>query len=91
MVDFYNRIEILLWASMGAISLLPKFQTAFRYWSFNLPLAVAFFLFAYSDYLEIQTGSWYQPWWLAALKVGCSGFIGWFFFRLFRQQRKGKR
>jgi hypothetical protein len=69
--DVYNAIEIVLWALIGlgfaAAAFLPK--TTYR-WRAAI-LALAFFLFALSDYIEIQTGSWWSPIWLLLLKVGC--------------------
>lgn len=33
--------------------------------------AVLFFLFGLSDVVEVQTGAWWQPWWLLLWKAGC--------------------
>jgi len=33
--------------------------------------AAAFFAFGVSDLVEIRTGAWWRPWWLAAWKTAC--------------------
>jgi len=39
--------------------------------------AAAFAAFGISDFVEITTGGWYKPWWLAVWKIGCAvGLLG---------------
>jgi hypothetical protein len=33
--------------------------------------ALLFALFALSDVIEVQTGAWWRPWWLAVIKGVC--------------------
>jgi len=40
-----------------------------------------FFCFALSDFIEIQTGAWWDPWWLLLLKGSCLGVMGVAFIR----------
>ena len=65
----YNRIEIVLWAVIGAVFLVRALRPEFR--RLKLIAAAAFLLFAASDWIELYTGAWWKPWWLFALKAGC--------------------
>ena len=38
-------------------------------WRWLLP--VAFACFGVSDLIEVQTGAWWEPWWLFILKAAC--------------------
>jgi len=40
-----------------------------RPWRWLLPLAFA--CFGVSDLIEVQTGAWWDPWWLFVLKAAC--------------------
>lgn len=91
MVETFNFFEAILWAIFGCLTLLPGIQNDIPYRRWNLPLAIVFFAFAASDLWEIQTGEWYEPWQLAALKIGCGAAIGGFFAWLIRVRISKKR
>ncbi len=38
-------------------------------WRWRLPLAFA--VFGVSDLIEVQTGAWWEPWWLLVMKAAC--------------------
>ena len=65
--EWVNCIEIFLWGSISAV--------IFFHWLSKereklglLGLALVFGGFALSDYVELHTGSWWEPWWLAVWK-----------------------
>ncbi|MDF1743500.1 MAG: hypothetical protein P1V19_07365 [Gimesia sp.] len=79
--ELFNYIEIVLWSLFGLVLLVKSRdskpdQTHIFYIS-----SIAFFLFAISDYIEIQTGAWWKPWWLFALKAA---FVIAFLFCIFK-------
>jgi hypothetical protein len=44
-------------------------------WRWLLPMC--FVVFGVSDVIEAQTGAWWHPWWLFAMKALCVlGFLG---------------
>ena len=70
-VDDWNLIEAALWfgcaAVMGVRALWPRCQQR----RICVALALTLLVFGASDLIEAQTGTWWQPWWLAVLKAGC--------------------
>ncbi len=69
--ELFNCIEIVLWSVFGFTMLVKSRdsnpnQTHIFYLS-----SIAFFLFAISDYIEIQTGAWWNPWWLFVMEAAC--------------------
>lgn len=70
----FNLVEGLVWLGVGAFLLLKSWKAR----KCNEPLrrpvlvaAVAFILFGISDFIEIRTGSWFQPIWLFAWNAIC--------------------
>jgi beta-lactamase regulating signal transducer with metallopeptidase domain len=77
-VEIYNRIaelfnyfEIGLWFLFGIAMILQSQTMGEAYRKVLYASAVAFFAFSVSDYIEIQTGAWWTPWWLFILKALC--------------------
>lgn len=66
--EVFNLLEGLLWLGIAV-----GFATAFCKTRSNVDLkagaAVLFLTFGLSDFIEIQTGAWYRPWWLLAWKA----------------------
>ncbi|CAN5450441.1 hypothetical protein BH23VER1_BH23VER1_03900 [soil metagenome] len=63
----FNLAEGVLWILVAFITLrLPARSRRER-----LVVFVAFFAFGVSDFIEIQTGAWWRPWWLLAMKAAC--------------------
>ncbi len=54
-------------------------------------LALALVLFSISDLVELETGAWWSPWWLAVWKLGCGGWIALLSVRLWsvHKHRRG--
>jgi hypothetical protein len=69
-VTLFNVFEVVLWSVLGLAILFWR-ALPMHWMSWNLPLACALFGFALSDYIEIQTGAWWQPWWLFPFKACC--------------------
>ncbi len=68
MVNYFNAFEILLWIVMGlACGLLALRKDRRRLW----PACPLFFIFAATDWVELQTGAWWRPWWLLVWKASC--------------------
>ena len=68
--QIFNFFEALLWIS---ISLALAYRSA-RNGEFKtllLGASLSFFIFGISDFIEMQTGAWYTPWTLFALKAAC--------------------
>jgi hypothetical protein len=56
-------------------------------------VALAFFIFAISDLVEVRTGAWWKPWWLFLMKAICVcvflwGYIQWSMYR--KKSMEGK-
>lgn len=63
----FNYFEAGLWFVI-AIVMLVRGRLK-QPWRWRLPLAFA--AFGVSDLIEVQTGAWWEPWWLLALKAAC--------------------
>jgi hypothetical protein len=66
----YNIVEIGLWTIIGLGFVLHAVHHA-DYRRLALCTGIAFVLFGISDAIELQTGSWWDPWWLFAMKAAC--------------------
>ena len=64
----FNLIEVVWW-SLLSIACWWNSQGAWKVVSRTAALLLA--LFALSDAIEVQTGAWWRPWWLAVVKGGC--------------------
>ena len=53
--------------------------------------AVNFAAFGVSDFVEMRTGTWAEPWWLAAWKVACVGVMAVQLFLYTKQQNARRR
>ncbi len=69
--EWFNLGEGILWIAMGAALLISvRFYRA-RWRRLRIVAALSFVLFGVSDFIEMQTGSWWQPPWLLGLKALC--------------------
>ncbi|MCA8996952.1 MAG: hypothetical protein KDA80_08200 [Planctomycetaceae bacterium] len=87
-LQIFNACEGILWIALALIfgcgritGLRPPLRIQF---------AVSLLLFSLSEWIEIQTGAWWRPWWLAFLKGTCIVFITDALRRLFRNRRLGR-
>ncbi|OYW77581.1 MAG: hypothetical protein B7Z37_03240 [Verrucomicrobia bacterium 12-59-8] len=63
----FNYAEAGLWLII-ALVLAVQLRMP-RPWRWLLPLA--FVCFGVSDLIEVQTGAWWEPWWLFVMKAAC--------------------
>jgi hypothetical protein len=80
----FNLCEGLLWLAIAL-----GFAFVYRKRRQNADLMVAagllFMTFGLSDFVEIQTGGWYKPWWLLAWKA--SNLVGFVMVYLLHRRR----
>lgn len=63
----FNQAEAGLWFVI-ALVLVVRLRMPLP-WRWLLPAAFA--VFGVSDLIEVQTGAWWQPWWLLVIKAAC--------------------
>lgn len=64
----FNLAEGILWTAI-ALGFLVAAQRNPRWRGWKLAACLAFAAFGLSDFVEIQTGGWYKPWWLLVWKA----------------------
>lgn len=78
-VTVFNAIEAVWWFSCGG--LMWRFSQRHRDHHRTARFtAIALFVFGASDVIEVFTGAWWRPWWLAVMKIVCGLIIitgGW--------------
>lgn len=67
----FNVFEVVLWTALGCEFSRRSVWIERSYRGRCLLAALAFFLFAGSDAVEILTGAWWRPWWLLMWKAAC--------------------
>ncbi len=84
-VQSFNAIEAAWWIGLGVfLASRPLRSDSKRH---RRALASVLIVFGLTDVIEIQTGAWWRPWWLAALKFGCGFAIGILVLGWFRRNR----
>ena len=66
-----NLLEAVLWVGIALTLLAWAIRESGRRRRLWRILAAAFLVFAVSDVIESQTGAWWRPLWLLALKAAC--------------------
>ena len=79
----FNLAEGLLWLGIAAGFAFTMYK-GYPNTGLRIVAAILFLTFGISDFVEIQTGGWYKPWWLLAWKA--SNLVG--FVILFTQFRR---
>jgi len=87
-VELFNAIEAAWWIGLGAVLLVRPLRNDSR--RHRRMLAACLIVFGASDVIEIWSGAWWRPWWLAALKIGC-GFLIASLVLLWYRQASGER
>ncbi len=72
-VAVFNLLEGLLWLAIAA-GLTWRLCRDRSNADLKVVAALLFLTFGLSDFVEIQTGGWYKPWWLLAWKA--SNLVG---------------
>ena len=85
----FNVAEAGLWLAIGAVLAVKTWRARSRLRRILTMLVLAFLLFSVSDIVESRTGAWWQPWWLAALKVSCTAVFILGFRAYFRARQRG--
>lgn len=83
MLKTFNLIEGVVWCLI-ALVLFHRylfFSVEAKYKKLLWQASLVFLLFGISDFIEIKTGSWWNPPSLFALKAACVLAMGWLFKR----------
>lgn len=80
-----NLYEGILWLAVGAgfvISLVKRDQRGAK-----IVAACTFVAFGFSDFVEMDTGAWWRPWWLFVWKAVCVILMAALFVAYLRRRR----
>ena len=66
-----NYVEAGLWAALGIACAARSFRSRAVVRMDLAVLAVTLIVFGLSDVIEVQTGAWWRPPWLLAMKAAC--------------------
>ena len=66
-----NYIEAVIWGIFAIGFTQTAIKKTGKIRIHRMIAAVTFFLFGLSDIIEVQTGAWWQPWWLFIWKSLC--------------------
>ncbi len=83
MERIFNLCEAGLWSAIAVGLGIRATRTRGPLRRILVLLAVTFFIFGISDVIEMLTGAWWQPWWLAALKIACGIVLGLGFWKYY--------
>jgi hypothetical protein len=86
-----NLIEAAIWFVVSALFTVKTVRAGGRLRLVFLLLAVAFSLFGVSDLVEAETGAWWRPTWLLALKAICVASFVFGFTAYCRMRRQDSR
>jgi hypothetical protein len=67
----FNTVEAIVWFCLAVAIAWRSLRGDTRHRTCGMITAIAFAAFGVSDLVEIQTGAWYRPLWLAAWKAAC--------------------
>lgn len=84
-IDLFNLLEGIFWIGLGVWLVLTRRVERKRR---HTVLAVGLVLFGLSDFVEMHTGAWWQPWWLLAWKALCVGVFVLIFIIGFNERRQ---
>lgn len=80
---WFNYGEALLWIGISFFLILRIFRKNMPHRSLYAVLIIGFFAFGVSDLVEVQSGAWWQPWWLLLWKALCVAVLAPSLYRLF--------
>jgi hypothetical protein len=82
-VWLFNWFEVGLWSALGIAVLCGRVAPPYSWFTLNLPAGLAFGAFAWSDFVETESGSWWTPWWLFPFKASCVLILLWCVWRYY--------
>ena len=71
MEETFNQAEAGLWILIAMVLFVRAIRAHGPIRRVFFFLSPVFLVFGFSDLVEARTGSWWDPWWLAAVKVAC--------------------
>lgn len=83
----FNYVEAGFWAVIGLGFLIAHLQKK----PHTLLPALLFVAFGVTDVIEVRTGAWWRPWWLAVAKCACPAALGLCLFAHYRRTAKNPR
>lgn len=77
----FNYVEAWFWITTALVVLVGSLSARKKPIGLYLCLSLLLILFGLSDFVEMQTGAWWKPWWLLLWKGLCLvGFAGCFLY-----------
>ena len=80
--ELFNLLEGFTWLALALFVLTASQLISKKYKCAALFTVVILALFSVSDFLEVTTGAYWQPWWLLGLNslciLGIVGALAWF-------------
>ena len=73
MFETVNLIEGILWICIGGCFGVSLVRSELR--GAKSMAAFTFIVFGISDFVQIQSGAWWKPWWLLLWKAACVGMM----------------
>jgi hypothetical protein len=68
--EIFNLVEGLWWIGLGVWLF---FSRSLGHKHYKALITITLILFGISDFVEMTTGAWWQPWWLLVWKALCIG------------------
>ena len=88
--EIFNLVEGFTWLTLALFVLAAARLIGKKYAAPAWFTVIVLLLFSTSDFIEVTTGAYWQPWWLLGLNVFCVfGLVGaltWFSFLYFRKK-----
>jgi len=85
--QLFNLVEGIFWIFIGVLFFIAANRPqnySRRFWIIG---GVNFVLFGLTDFIEIRSGTWWQPWWLLAGKALCLCVGAGLFIEFYRKRK----
>ena len=69
--EVFNFLEGIYWLTLGGLAAAVREISPLKYKTLALFAASVFVLFGITDFIEIGTGAYWDPWWLYAWNICC--------------------
>lgn len=80
-VAAFNGVEVVWWTGLAVFLWAQRRRTPRALRSLSAWAILLLLLMAISEVIELRTGAWWRPWWLAVWKFTCGGLLGVFVLR----------